>query len=441
MATDPGLRRLALRTLLAAFRGPDAAGVGGRPRRPRDWPAYTLFGFNIARPATRSPRRTAALRAARAGVLVAIDEEGGDVTRLAHRTGSPYPGNAALGALDDVDGDPRGLPRDRRGAGRPSASTSTSRRPSTSTPPTTTPSSVRGRFGADPPRVAAHAAAAVDGLQEAGVAACAKHFPGHGATIADSHLELPTVDVPARSCAARDLPPFAAVIGAGIQVDHDRAHPGAGADRRRCRPRSAGAVLVDLLRGELGFTGCRDHRRAGDEGRRRARRRHRAGGAARAGRRRRPAVHRRRRGRRPGRGGAPPRSPRPRRRRHGWTPPGSRRPPARTDGAGRLGLAARARAEPATGASGTTPRGGRSGWRASLRRAGRRRWWSSWRATSTIAEGRVPWGLGPHLDGTEQIRVVAGDDRRADELLARAGGRPIVVVGPARAPAARRDRS
>ncbi len=52
-------------------------------------------------------------------------------------------------------------------------------------------------FGADPPAVAAHAAAAVHGLQEAGVAACAKHFPGHGATIADSHLELPTVDVPA----------------------------------------------------------------------------------------------------------------------------------------------------------------------------------------------------------------------------------------------------
>ncbi len=48
-------------------------------------------------------------------------------------------------------------------------------------------------------------------------------------------------------------------------------------------------------------------------------------------------------------------------------------------------------------------------------------------ATSTIAEGRVPWGLGPHLNGTEQIRVVAASSS-ADEILARAGGRPLVIV-------------
>jgi beta-N-acetylhexosaminidase len=100
-AIDPGLRRLALRTLLAAFPGhtaPDWAvtllddGLAG----------HTLFGRNIADPGQLG-RLTATLRDRRPDVLLAIDEEGGDVTRLAHRTGSPYPGNAALGVVDDVD--------------------------------------------------------------------------------------------------------------------------------------------------------------------------------------------------------------------------------------------------------------------------------------------------------------------------------------------------
>ena len=48
----------------------------------------------------RSPRPCAA--AAPAEPVIAIDEEGGDVTRVAYASGSPYPGNAALGAVDDV---------------------------------------------------------------------------------------------------------------------------------------------------------------------------------------------------------------------------------------------------------------------------------------------------------------------------------------------------
>ena len=61
----------------------------------------TLFGPNVSGPEQLSAL-TAALRAAAAEPVIAIDEEGGDVTRLAHLTGSPYPGNAALGAVDDV---------------------------------------------------------------------------------------------------------------------------------------------------------------------------------------------------------------------------------------------------------------------------------------------------------------------------------------------------
>ena len=48
-------------------------------------------------------------------------------------------------------------------------------------------------FGAEPDRVARHTAAWVTGLQDAGVAACAKHFPGHGNTSVDSHLDVPII--------------------------------------------------------------------------------------------------------------------------------------------------------------------------------------------------------------------------------------------------------
>src|SRR3954471_22030821 len=88
MGIDQGLRRLALGTLLAAFPGRSA------PDWARDLLAeglagHTLFGTNVA-DAAQVAELTATLRAARPDALVAIDEEGGDVTRLAHRTGSPY---------------------------------------------------------------------------------------------------------------------------------------------------------------------------------------------------------------------------------------------------------------------------------------------------------------------------------------------------------------
>jgi beta-N-acetylhexosaminidase len=109
-------------------------------------------------------------------------------------------------------------------------------------------------FGADPKLVATHAAAAVVGLQQAGVAACAKHFPGHGATVADSHLELPTVDATVEVLRERDLPPFVAAIEAGtksIMTAHIRLPSLTGAAPATFSP----AALVGLLRDELGFTG------------------------------------------------------------------------------------------------------------------------------------------------------------------------------------------
>ena len=71
-------------------------------------------------------------------------------------------------------------------------------------------------FGGDPVLVGRLGAAVVRGLQEGGVAACAKHFPGHGDTDVDSHLDLPAVDHPRSRLDEVELPPFRAVIEAGV---------------------------------------------------------------------------------------------------------------------------------------------------------------------------------------------------------------------------------
>jgi len=251
VASDPGLRRLALRTLLAAFPG----------TAPPDWAVrllddglagHTLFGHNIADP-DQLATLTAALKAARSDVVIAIDEEGGDVTRLAHTTGSPYPGNAALGVVDDpalTEQVYAAIGADLAAAGvtlnlAPTVDVNTADE---------NPIIGTRSFGADPARVAAHAAAAVTGLQRAGVAACAKHYPGHGATVTDSHYTLPTVDAPLALLRARDLPPFAAAIQAGaraIMTAHIRV-PALTGDA----PATLSPPALALLRDEYGFTGA-----------------------------------------------------------------------------------------------------------------------------------------------------------------------------------------
>ena len=60
-----------------------------------------LFGGNVESPAQLRDL-TAAITATGNRPLIAVDEEGGDVSRLHHRTGSDSPGNLALGRIDDV---------------------------------------------------------------------------------------------------------------------------------------------------------------------------------------------------------------------------------------------------------------------------------------------------------------------------------------------------
>ncbi|MCL6672842.1 glycoside hydrolase family 3 protein [Streptomyces panaciradicis] len=211
-----------------------------------------LFGRNITS-AEQLSALTAQLRAERDDVLVAIDEEGGDVTRLEVRTGSSFPGNNALGAVDDVD-----LTREVAAElGRRLAACGVNLNWAPSADVNSNPANpvigVRS-FGAEPALVARHTAAYVTGLQSAGVAACTKHFPGHGDTAVDSHHALPRIDVPADVLSARELAPFHAAITAGTRAVMS-AHilvPALDPDRPATLSHR---ILTGLLRRELGYDG------------------------------------------------------------------------------------------------------------------------------------------------------------------------------------------
>ncbi|MFA3874880.1 glycoside hydrolase family 3 protein [Streptomyces sp. MMCC 100] len=214
--------------------------------------SVALFGRNVTSP-EQVAALTAQLRAEREDVLVAIDEEGGDVTRLEVRTGSSFPGNHALGAVDDV-----GLTRAVAAElGRRLAAAGVDFNWAPSADVNSNPDNpvigVRA-FGADTDLVARHTAAYVTGMQSAGVATCTKHFPGHGDTGIDSHHAMPRIDVDADVLAERDLVPFRAAVAAGTRAVMS-AHilvPALDPDRPATLSRR---ILTDLLRGELGYDG------------------------------------------------------------------------------------------------------------------------------------------------------------------------------------------
>jgi len=109
-------------------------------------------------------------------------------------------------------------------------------------------------WGETPAAVADLTRAFCQGLQAQGVLGCAKHFPGHGDTSVDSHLELPVLPHDRQRLAAIELPPFAACIDAGIDAVMTAHLVLPALDQQRPATLSK-AVLTDLLRGELGFDG------------------------------------------------------------------------------------------------------------------------------------------------------------------------------------------
>ncbi|MFD5215986.1 glycoside hydrolase family 3 protein [Microbacterium sp. NPDC058345] len=148
--------------------------------------------------------------------LIGIDEEGGSVTRLETATGSTVPGAAQLGALDDVDATRATGAEIARRVAMIGADVVIAPVADVNTDPRNPVIGVRA-FGDDTERVSRHVAAAVRGIQEGGIAACAKHYPGHGDTHVDSHHDLPRLTLTQDAIEAVHLPPFQAAVDAGVR--------------------------------------------------------------------------------------------------------------------------------------------------------------------------------------------------------------------------------
>ena len=231
----------------------------GRPVLPRWLPprieaglgGVVLYGRDI-RSREQVAELTSALHALRDHVIIATDEEGGDVTRIEAHGGTSVPGNYALGRIDDLDATRAAA--EQIGLSLLDAGIDWDLAPAVdaiSNP--LTPNAMR-TFGEDRARVCEHSAAWVRGLQATGVSACAKHFPGHGRSGTDAHLGTPTVDLSRAELVGWYLDPFRAVVAAGvdaIMVSHVRL---SRLDARYPASISSAAV-TGLLRGEIGYDG------------------------------------------------------------------------------------------------------------------------------------------------------------------------------------------
>ncbi len=211
-----------------------------------------LFRRNV-RSAGQLRRLVAGLHASGAGVppLVGIDHEGGRVHRLPRPfTHFPAAATVGLGGVRAAEAVGRAMGIELASVGidvdfAPSLDVCTNPRNRV----------IRDRaFSSDPAEAARLGIAFARGLQGAGVLACAKHFPGHGASTGDSHFVLPRVPRARRGLAAVDLVPFVRWIRAGFPAVMTSHVVYPAYDARRPATLSP-RIARDLLRRELGFRG------------------------------------------------------------------------------------------------------------------------------------------------------------------------------------------
>ncbi|HBL19011.1 MAG: hypothetical protein A2X36_06720 [Elusimicrobia bacterium GWA2_69_24] len=188
------------RSAVSLLKETDAAGI-------------ILFARNIQSPAQVRALVRGLQDAVGRRLLVCIDHEGGWVLRFVSGL-TAFPGNAALGKAGD--------PRLARAAGARMASELRALGVGVNFAPVLdvveryNPGIGIRSFGGDPRAVARLGSAFIRGHQGAGVAACAKHFPGKGAATVDAHVSLPTIRIPIAEFSRVHLAPFRAAIGAGV---------------------------------------------------------------------------------------------------------------------------------------------------------------------------------------------------------------------------------
>ena len=185
-------------------------------------------------------------------LLFGIDQEGGTISSFRPDEGTLFPGNLALGAAGD--------PALARAVGRAIgqelayAGLNLDFAPvlDVASKPDNPIVGVRS-FGSSPAAVGTLGAAFAAGLADAGVAAVAKHFPGHGGTTTDSHLTLPVVTRSEEALERLELPPFRTAVKAGIPavMSAHVVYPALDTEPATLSK----PVLTKLLRRDLGFRG------------------------------------------------------------------------------------------------------------------------------------------------------------------------------------------
>lgn len=219
-----------------------------------------LFARNVQSPAQvaelTNELQSIARESGHPGLFIAVDQEAGRVARLTDATGfTEFPSAMALTATGNPQNARRvaaAMAAEMRAVGinvdfAPDLDVNNN--------PSNPVIGIRS-FSSDPAKVAEYGVAFANGLQENGVLAFGKHFPGHGDTGVDSHIDLPLVPHDRTRLDQIELVPFKAAIEAdiaGIMSAHVTfpaidATPGLAATLSR-------PVLTGLLRDELGYDG------------------------------------------------------------------------------------------------------------------------------------------------------------------------------------------
>ncbi|MFD5400116.1 glycoside hydrolase family 3 protein [Streptomyces griseorubiginosus] len=243
------LDEAAHRCLVAGFEGTTAVPDTLKRLIDRGLGGVILFTRNV-RDAEQVRRLTDTLRALRPDLLVAIDNEGGGIGHLVAAGAPEVPGSYALGVVDDPALTARCA--DALAGHLAALGITASYAPVADVQRKADNPIVRTRaFGEESGLVSRHLSAWIAATEARGIASCAKHFPGHGGTLTDSHHELA---VDPRPYEELDLEPFRAAIAAGVPMLMS-AHvvfPALDANRPATLSRR---ILGDLLRHELEFEG------------------------------------------------------------------------------------------------------------------------------------------------------------------------------------------
>jgi len=210
-----------------------------------------LFRRNVDSPA-QIAELTAALHALPSRPLVAIDHEGGRVMRLGEPF-TPFPPAARVGRSGDAALAFRVGQAMAEELGSVGIDIDFAPVLDVHSNPTNPIIGDRA-FSGDPAIVSKCGIAMMRGLLAGGVIPCGKHFPGHGDTATDSHLELPVVRRSRAALEGTELLPFRAAIAAGIPMLMT-AHVVYPAFDPSCAATVSRTILTDLLRLELGFEG------------------------------------------------------------------------------------------------------------------------------------------------------------------------------------------